>query len=86
MSEELKVRFDREMTAFLRGKKAAGRYRSAQDYLRHLVRQDMQNEQNQNLLWLRNQLRPGLLASEDEFMMVDVAAITAEARRRGERQ
>ncbi len=83
MTEELRVRFDREMTAFVRGKKEAGQYRSAQDYIRYLVRQDMQNEQNQSSLWLRNQLRSGLLAADNEFLLVDATAILAEARRRG---
>lgn len=83
MSEELRVRFDQETMGFLRAKKASGGYRSAQDYIRHLVRRELETEQSQSSLRLRNQLRPGLLASEDEFLPLDASSIIAEAKRRG---
>lgn len=82
MADELKLRFDRETMRFLQGKKSSGQYRSAQDYIRHLVRQEFTREQNQNSMWLRNQLRPGLQAAKDDFILLDTFAIIAEARRR----
>lgn len=84
MFEELKIGFDKETMRFLRRQKTSGRHRAAQDYIRSLVKREFEAERNQNSLWLRNQLRPGLLAAEDDFLSLDAPSLIAEARRRAQ--
>ncbi len=82
MAGEIKISFDKELTQFLRSKKSSGAYRSAHDFIRHLVRREYEHEQRQNSMWFRSQLKSGAGASDDDFIPIDAEGIMAEAKRR----
>jgi|APCry4251928382_1046606.scaffolds.fasta_scaffold705862_1 antitoxin ParD1/3/4 len=58
---------------------SSGRYSSASDYLRDLLREDMRHQQ-QAEQWLSNHLQPLADTPDKKFVSMDAAAIKQKAR------
>ena len=58
-----------------------GRYSSASDYLRDLIRDDIR-QQNQSVQWLANQLKPLLATPDEDFVYVTAEDVKSRARRK----
>lgn len=57
----------------------AGKYSSASDYLRDLIREDIRQNES-TLEWLMNYLKPLSETPEDEFISSSAADIKSKAR------
>ncbi len=83
MAEGVNVRFAGELQRFIRNRVGeSGLYTSASEYLRDLVRRDYERDEQQKWSWLRSELRPGLDASESEFVPLDAGKLIKEAKAR----
>jgi len=58
-----------------------GRYSSASDYLRDLIREDIREEQ-QGIQWLANKLNPLLDTPAQQFVAVTASDVKARARQK----
>jgi antitoxin ParD1/3/4 len=59
----------------------AGRYSSASDYLRDLIREDIREEQ-QGVQWLANTLNPLLATPQQQFIPVSANDVKKRARQK----
>ena len=59
----------------------AGRYSSASDYLRDLIREDIR-QQDQGVQWLANRLKPLLDTPAKDFVSVTAKEVKNRARRK----
>ena len=59
----------------------AGKYSSASDYLRDLIREDIRS-QDQGIQWLANYLKPLANTPDEEFIAVTAEDVTAKARKK----
>ena len=83
MAEGVNVRFTGELQRFIQERTGdSGLYSSASEYIRDLVRRDYLREEQRKWHWLRNELRPGMEASESEFEPLDVDSLLSEAKDR----
>lgn len=58
-----------------------GRYSSASDYLRDLIREDIREEQ-QGIQWLANKLNPLLDTPSQQFVAITASDVKARARQK----
>ena len=58
-----------------------GRYSSASDYLRDLIREDIRH-QEYSTHWLANHLKPLTETPDEKFVSVNAADVKARARRK----
>lgn len=58
-----------------------GRYSSASDYLRDLIREDIRHQDN-GVQWLANQLKPLLNTPDKDFIPITAEDTKSRARRR----
>lgn len=58
-----------------------GRYSSASDYLRDLIREDIRH-QDQETKWLVSHLKPLIETPNEKFIMVTAEQVKAKARRK----
>ena len=83
MAEGVNVRFTGELQRFIQERTGdSGLYSSASEYIRDLVRRDYLREEQRKRHSLRNELRPGMEASESEFEPLDVDSLLSEAKDR----
>jgi len=81
MAEGINVRFAGELQRFVQSRTAAnGLYGSASEYIRDLVRRDYERTEQSNWSWLREELKTGAVADENEFVMLDASEIVKEAK------
>ena len=88
MSEGVNTRFVGELQQFIQNRVgASGIYASASEYIRDLVRRDYEREERRKEIWLRHELKPGLEASDSEFLEPDADHLISEAKaRKGRRE
>lgn len=83
MAEGVNVRFTGELQRFIQERTGdSGLYSSASEYIRDLVRRDYLREEQRKWHWLRKELRPGMEASESEFVPLGVDSLLSEAKDR----
>lgn len=58
-----------------------GRYASASDYLRDLIREDIRHQENE-MQWLSDYLKPLTETPDEKFISVDAENVKSRARRR----
>jgi antitoxin ParD1/3/4 len=58
-----------------------GKYSSASDYLRDLIRDDIRHHE-QGMQWLENHLRPLTETPDEKFLAVDAKTVKLRARQR----
>ena len=81
MAEGLNVRLSGPLRRFIEERSGSnGLYESASEYIRDLVRRDFEHEERRRWSWLINELKPGMTATEDEFVDFDPDNLIAEAR------
>ena len=83
MAEGVNVRFTGELQRFIQNRTGdSGMYASASEYIRDLVRRDYEREEQRKVIGLRQELRPGLEATESAFTELDVDSLISEAKAR----
>lgn len=83
MAEGVNVRFTGELQRFLQSRISdTGLYGSTSEYIRDLVRRDYEREEQRKWASLRQELKPGIEATEAEFIPLDANSIIAEAKTR----
>ena len=81
MAEGINVRFAGELQRFIQNRTgASGLYSSASEYIRDLVRRDYELEEERKWRWLREELKPGAKAGEEEFVALDADSFISEAK------
>lgn len=58
-----------------------GKYSSASDYLRDLIREDIRDQEH-GMQWLANYLKPLTKTPDEKFVSVDAEKVKAKARRK----
>ena len=83
MAEGVNVRFAGELQRFIQTRiGGSGLYGSASEYIRDLVRHDYEREEERKWAALRQTLKAGLEADENEFVKLDAGTLIAEAKSR----
>ena len=83
MAEGVNVRFAGELQKFIQSRVTeSGLYASTSEYLRDLVRRDYEREEQRKWSWLRSEIKPGLEARENEFVILDAPSLIREAKAR----
>jgi antitoxin ParD1/3/4 len=81
MAEGINVRISGPLRAFIEHRAGPeGLYANASEYIRDLVRRDFEQEEARRRAWLKEQLRPGMEAGDEEFTAFVADKIIAEAR------
>ena len=81
MAEGINVRISGKLRSFVEAQIGEnGLYESVSEYIRSLIRQDFEKEENTRWEWLEEELLPGLHASEDEFVEFTPEDIIQTAR------
>ena len=82
MAEGINVRFTGELQRFIQNRTSeSGLYGSASEYIRDLVRRDYEREEQRKWLWLRQELKAGVVADETVFEPLDADKIIVEAKK-----
>lgn len=76
----LNISLPEQLRLWINEQVSAGRYSSASDYLRDLIRTD-QRQQQEHWLWLQDHLRPLLKTPEDQFIHSTADDLKARMRR-----
>lgn len=58
-----------------------GLYESADEYIRDLIRRDYHHRESRKWSWLLDQIRPGMNAAENEFVIFDPDEIINSAKK-----
>ena len=83
MSTAITINFPGELESFVQQRVGnSGLYDSANEYIRDLVRRDYEQEEQRRWTWLTDELTPGMMAAESEFVPLDAASVIAEAKAR----
>jgi antitoxin ParD1/3/4 len=83
MAEGINVRFAGALQQFIHERVGAtGLYGSASEYIRDLVRRDYEREEKRKWSWLRDELKAGAAADENQFVPLDAEAILRKAKAR----
>ena len=81
MAEGINVRFSGSLQQFLHERvEGSGLYHSASEYIRDLVRRDLEREENRRWDALRSELAHGLAAEESAFVPLDSATLLQKAK------
>lgn len=81
MAEGINVRFAGVLQNFIQQRVGeSGVYSSASEYIRALVRQDYEREEERKWTRLRGELQQGALAEESQFIALDAEAILKKAK------
>ena len=81
MSESLNIPLTDRLRRFIDERQGPdGLYQDAEEYVRDLIRRDYEAEQAQRWARLVHELRPGLAASDDDFVEFNTEQLIAEAR------
>lgn len=76
MAEGINVRFSGTLQQFIHERvEGSGLYHSASEYIRDLVRHDLQQEDDRRWAILKADLTPGLLAEESAFVPLNLSSI-----------
>lgn len=75
----LNVSLPEQLKSWITQQVTIGKYSSASDYLRDLIRADMRY-QEEGIEWLSNYLKPLLETQNEEFVKVDANTVKARAR------
>jgi antitoxin ParD1/3/4 len=82
MAEGVNVRITGKLRRFIEQQVSAdGLYESASEYVRDLIRRDYQRQEQRKWSWLMDQLRPGMMADESEFVPLDPDEIIKAAKK-----
>ncbi len=82
MTEGVNVLISGKLQQFIEEKAGPdGLYESATEYVRDLIRQDYQRQEEHKWSWLMDQLRPGIKADESEFAAFDPEEIIETAKK-----
>ena len=82
MAEGVNVRITGKLRRFIEQQVSAdGLYESASEYVRDLIRRDYQRQEERKWSWLMDQLRPGMMADESEFVPLDPDEIIKAAKK-----
>ncbi len=82
MAEGVNVRITGKLRRFIEEQVSAdGLYESASEYVRDLIRRDYQRQEERKWSWLMDQLRPGMMADESEFVPLDPDEIIKAAKK-----
>ena len=83
MAEAIQVQFAGALERFIHEREeGTGIYSSAGEYIRDLVRRDFEREEERKWGWLRDELKAGAEADEEDFVALDVAALLLKAKTR----
>lgn len=81
MAEGINVRFAGTLQHFIQSRVGeSGVYNTASEYIRDLVRRDYERDEERKWNNLRDELTPGLKATEADFAPLDAVAILEKAR------
>jgi len=81
MAEGINVRFSGTLQQFIHDRvEGSGLYSSASEYIRDLVRRDLEREEERRWDGLRAELAHGLAAEESAFVPLNVAALLQKAQ------
>jgi len=83
MSAAITILFPGELESFVQQRVgSSGLYDSASEYIRDLVRRDYEQEEQRRWNWMEEELTPGMMAAEAEFVPLDAASVIMEAKAR----
>jgi antitoxin ParD1/3/4 len=81
MADGINVRFSGILEQFVHDRvEGSGLYSSAGEYIRDLVRRDLQRDEERRWDLLRVELAPGLAADEAAFMPLDATSLLQKAK------
>ena len=81
MAEGINVRFAGPLQQFIHERTGdSGLYGSASEYIRDLVRRDYEREEKRKWSWLREELKAGANADENQFVPLDAATVLRKAK------
>jgi antitoxin ParD1/3/4 len=81
MAAGIHVNFSGVLERFIHDRvEGSGLYGSADEYIRDLVRRDLQRDEERRWDMLRAELAPGLAADESAFMPLDAATLLQKAK------
>lgn len=81
MAEGINVRFSGTLQQFIHDRvDGSGLYSSASEYIRDLVRRDLEREEERRWDGLRTELAHGLAAEESAFLLLNTTTLLQKAK------